>query len=120
MSDSPPSLQPEPDATLLHRLRRRTRIWGAIAIVSIFGVVIPPCIGLFGTIFGMVSSFDQLATEGEAADPEVLARGISASLATTAVGIVLALFFGVSLIVSFIFWLVSLSQLKNPPRSPEA
>ncbi len=117
MSDLSPSPQPRPDPDLIHRLRRRVRIWGTIAIVSIFGVIIPPLFGVFGTMFGMAKSFNELATNGGAEDPEALASDISTSLFTTAVGILLALVFGIVLIVSFIFWLVSLSQLKNSPQS---
>ena len=47
-------------------------------------------LGLFGTIIGMIMSFDELAKGGRG-DPAVVAHGISVALLTTAAGLTVAI-----------------------------
>ena len=50
-----------------------------------------PLIGLFGTVYGMIISFDKVALAGELGDPKILASGISMALITTAAGLLIAI-----------------------------
>lgn len=51
---------------------------------------ISPMMGLFGTVSGIINSFNVLGEFGAVSDPSVLAKGISEALLTTAAGIVIA------------------------------
>ncbi|MFP4536792.1 MAG: MotA/TolQ/ExbB proton channel family protein [Dichotomicrobium sp.] len=50
-----------------------------------------PLLGLFGTVLGMIASFQALEGAGAQADPAVLAGGIWVALLTTAVGLAIAI-----------------------------
>jgi len=50
-----------------------------------------PLLGLFGTVLGMIASFQALEGAGAQADPAVLAGGIWVALLTTAVGLGIAI-----------------------------
>jgi biopolymer transport protein ExbB len=50
-----------------------------------------PLLGLFGTVLGMIASFQALEGSGAQADPAVLAGGIWVALLTTAVGLAIAI-----------------------------
>lgn len=50
-----------------------------------------PMIGLFGTVIGMIASFQAIATGGAAPSPQKLAEGIATALFTTGVGLAIAL-----------------------------
>jgi biopolymer transport protein ExbB len=50
-----------------------------------------PLLGLFGTVLGMILSFDKVAIAGEMGDPSLLAEGISKALVTTAFGLLVAI-----------------------------
>jgi len=50
-----------------------------------------PMIGLFGTVQGMISSFQVIATGGATPKPSDLAGGISTALFTTLVGLAVAI-----------------------------
>ena len=50
-----------------------------------------PMLGLLGTVFGMMTSFNVLATQGGVSDPGELAGGISGALVTTCMGLIVAL-----------------------------
>ena len=60
---------------------------------------IAPMMGLMGTVQGMISSFDVIATSSVAPKPSQLADGISTALVTTLIGLMLAIpamvFYGV-------------------------
>jgi biopolymer transport protein ExbB/TolQ len=49
--------------------------------ISIAGVIVPPIIGLLGTVVGMMNTFGELSTEGQA-DPAALASNITLSMRT--------------------------------------
>ncbi len=51
---------------------------------------ITPLLGLFGTILGMITSFEAIAVAGTG-DPKVVAGGISVALVTTATGLAIAI-----------------------------
>ncbi|MEL7337451.1 MAG: MotA/TolQ/ExbB proton channel family protein [Planctomycetota bacterium] len=50
-----------------------------------------PMIGLFGTVQGMISSFQVIALSGDTPEPAALAAGISTALFTTLVGLAIAI-----------------------------
>lgn len=50
-----------------------------------------PLLGLLGTVMGMITAFQQLASAGSQVDPSVLSNGIWEALLTTAVGLVVAI-----------------------------
>ena len=70
--------------TRLHGLQRGLRALDAIAQVA-------PLLGLFGTVLGMISAFQQLQAAGNAVDPSALAGGIWVALLTTAAGLGVAM-----------------------------
>jgi biopolymer transport protein ExbB len=51
---------------------------------------VAPLMGFFGTVAGMIDSFDVLATAG-LNNPGLVARGISVALITTAGGLIIAI-----------------------------
>ncbi len=50
-----------------------------------------PMIGLFGTVVGMIASFQAIAAGGAAPSPQKLAEGIATALFTTEIGLAIAL-----------------------------
>lgn len=50
-----------------------------------------PLLGLFGTVLGMISAFQNLQSSGSSVDPSLLAGGIWVALITTAVGLAVAM-----------------------------
>ncbi|WP_171128613.1 MULTISPECIES: MotA/TolQ/ExbB proton channel family protein [unclassified Ruegeria] len=52
---------------------------------------IAPLLGLFGTVLGMISAFQNLQTAGASVDPSLLAGGIWVALITTAAGLAVAM-----------------------------
>jgi len=50
-----------------------------------------PLLGLFGTVLGMIASFQALEGAGAQADPAILAGGIWVALLTTAIGLAIAI-----------------------------
>lgn len=65
-------------------LRRYLRLFNGIATVS-------PLLGLLGTVLGMISAFNDIATADAMGRPEQLAEGISQALLTTAGGLSVAI-----------------------------
>jgi biopolymer transport protein ExbB len=68
---------------VVHELRRYLRVFNGIATVA-------PMLGLMGTVFGMIHAFNDIATSDAMGRPELLARGISEALLTTAMGLMVA------------------------------
>lgn len=60
---------------------------GLIALATITNIA--PLIGFFGTVVGMIMSFDVIAEQG-LNNPGLVARGISVALLTTAYGLIVA------------------------------
>lgn len=67
-----------------NNLRRYLRVINGVATVS-------PLIGLLGTVWGMMESFNAIATASAMGRPELLAGGISQALVTTAAGLMVAI-----------------------------
>jgi len=65
-------------------LRKHVRLFNAISTVT-------PLLGLLGTVFGMISSFNVIATADAMGRPELLADGIGEALITTAAGLSVAI-----------------------------
>ncbi len=65
-------------------LKRYLRILNGVATVS-------PLLGLLGTVFGMITAFNDIATEDAMGRPALLANGISQALLTTAAGLSVAI-----------------------------
>lgn len=70
--------------TTLWRLKQAARPIGILANVA-------PLLGLLGTVTGIISAFDVVATQGSLGDPAALADGISQALLTTAFGLIVAI-----------------------------
>jgi len=64
-------------------LRKYLRMFNGIVTIS-------PMLGLLGTVFGMISSFNSIATSNAMGRPEQLAAGIGEALLTTAAGLCVA------------------------------
>ena len=60
-----------------------------LAVLNTVGNI-SPLLGLFGTILGMITSFEAIAVAGTG-DPKVVAGGISQALVTTATGLAIAI-----------------------------
>lgn len=52
---------------------------------------ISPLLGLFGTVTGLIQSFQQLADAGDRVDPAILSGGIWEALLTTVIGLAVAI-----------------------------
>ena len=68
---------------VVHELRRYLRVFNGIATVA-------PMLGLMGTVFGMIRAFDDIASSDAMGRPELLAKGISEALFSTAMGLMVA------------------------------
>lgn len=67
-------------------LRRHLQKAYPLAVIG----AVAPLLGLMGTVFGMIESFEVVAIAGSLGDASILADGISKALVTTAVGLVVA------------------------------
>ncbi|QDT33180.1 MotA/TolQ/ExbB proton channel family protein [Thalassoglobus polymorphus] len=65
-------------------LRRHLQVINGVATVT-------PLIGLLGTVWGMLKSFNQIALAGAMGKTEQLASGIALALVTTAAGLIVAI-----------------------------
>jgi len=65
-------------------LRRYLRVLNGVATVA-------PLLGLLGTVWGMIQSFNVIATSPAMGRAEMLAGGISVALITTAAGLLVAI-----------------------------
>lgn len=63
---------------------RRVQVLTVVATIS-------PLLGLFGTVSGMISAFEDFRLLGETGDPSVFAGAISKALVTTAAGLIVAM-----------------------------
>ena len=69
---------------ITHTLRRYLRLLNGVSTIS-------PLLGLLGTVLGMISAFNAIATADAMGRPELLASGISQALLTTAAGMTVAI-----------------------------
>ncbi|MEW4488638.1 MotA/TolQ/ExbB proton channel family protein [Thalassoglobus sp. JC818] len=65
-------------------LRKHLRVINGVATVT-------PLIGLLGTVWGMLESFNQIAVSGAMGNTNQLASGIALALVTTAAGLIVAI-----------------------------
>jgi biopolymer transport protein ExbB len=68
----------------VNRLRRYRRVFNGVATVG-------PLLGLLGTVFGLIRSFNDVAGAGAMGRPDLLARGFGEALITTAMGLLVAI-----------------------------
>jgi biopolymer transport protein ExbB len=68
----------------LSHLRRYRRVFNGVATIS-------PLLGLLGTVFGLISSFNEVAAAGAMGRPDLLAGGFGEALITTAMGLLVAI-----------------------------
>ena len=68
----------------LNRLRRYRRVFNSVATIA-------PLLGLLGTVFGLIHSFNDVASAGAMGRPDLLARGFGEALITTAMGLLVAI-----------------------------
>jgi biopolymer transport protein ExbB len=68
----------------LNHLRRYRRVFNGVATVS-------PLLGLLGTVFGLIRSFNHVASAGAMGRPDLLAGGFGEALITTAMGLLVAI-----------------------------
>jgi biopolymer transport protein ExbB len=80
-------------------LRRYLRVLNGVSTVS-------PLLGLLGTVWGMIQSFNVIATSPAMGRAEMLAGGISVALITTAAGLLVA-------IPSMIFYLFFIGRVDG-------
>ena len=65
-------------------LRRYLRVFSSVSTIT-------PLLGLLGTVFGMISSFNAIASSRALGRPEQLAGGIAEALLNTAFGLAVAI-----------------------------
>ncbi len=68
----------------INHLRRYRRVFNGVATVG-------PLLGLLGTVFGLIRSFNDVAGAGAMGRPDLLARGFGEALITTAMGLLVAI-----------------------------
>ncbi len=68
----------------VNHLRRYRRVFNGVATVG-------PLLGLLGTVFGLIRSFNDVAGAGAMGRPDLLARGFGEALVTTAMGLLVAI-----------------------------
>ena len=99
---SPPVAEVDP------RSGRERRFWLRAIWISIVGVVVPPLIGLAGTVIGMIGAFGELSEEGTA-DPVTLAGDITRSMKTTQWGLFVSIF-------ALMFLFIAVVRYCNSPK----
>ncbi|MFM8415243.1 MAG: MotA/TolQ/ExbB proton channel family protein [Planctomycetota bacterium] len=68
----------------VNHLRRYRRVFNGVATIS-------PLLGLLGTVFGLIHSFNEVAAAGAMGRPDLLAGGFGEALITTAMGLLVAI-----------------------------
>lgn len=89
-------------------IRKRRAFWLRTIWFSLAGVLLPPLVGLAGTVAHMYNAFGQLSKTGTA-DPAALANNISLSLLGAAAGVIIAL-------ISLVIFLVALVRYFSIPK----
>lgn len=81
-------------------LRRYLRLFNGIATVT-------PLLGLLGTVLGMIQAFNSIAVADAMGRPELLAKGISQALLTTAAGLTVA----IPALIAYLFFVGKVDRL---------
>jgi biopolymer transport protein ExbB len=68
----------------LNHLRRYRRVFNGVATIG-------PMLGLLGTVFGLIQSFNDVASAGAMGRPDLLAKGFGEALITTEYGLIVAI-----------------------------
>ena len=68
----------------LNHLRRYRRVFNGVATIG-------PMLGLLGTVFGLIHSFNDVASAGAMGRPDLLAKGFGEALITPAMGLLVAI-----------------------------
>lgn len=76
------------EAFLETSAREMPRLEKFLNVLALIGSI-APLLGLFGTVYGMILSFDEIAKES--VDKELMAQGISVALITTGAGLLIAI-----------------------------
>jgi len=76
------------EALLETSAREMPRLEKFLNVLALIGSI-APLLGLFGTVYGMILSFDEIAKES--VDKELMAQGISVALITTGAGLIIAI-----------------------------
>ena len=93
------SQNPQNASETADQLRHRRRFWFRAIWIAVIGVIIPPMIGLIGTVIGMTNAFRELsASETGIADPAALSGDISTAMVSTAAGLVISVFAFIALV----------------------
>jgi hypothetical protein len=97
---APPNsgLGSDPGARIAHR---RRKFWLRTIWIALAGIVVPPLLGVAGTVTGMVGALDELSEHGTA-DVRALGEHVSVALRATAWGTVISLLAFLLLIVALI------------------
>lgn len=67
-----------------------SKLWENLSYLSDIAVI-APLVGLLGTVFGMIQSFNVIAFQTAAAKPVLLAGGIAKAMVATAGGLIIAI-----------------------------
>lgn len=78
------------DAMTMAGVKEATSLQQRIGYLSSIGTI-SPMLGLLGTVFGMISSFNVIAFEAGLGKPTLLAKGVSEALITTAFGLIVGI-----------------------------
>lgn len=81
-------------------LRRYLRLFNGISTIS-------PLLGLLGTVFGMITSFNEVVSAGAMGRPDLLAGGIAQALLTTAAGLTVA----IPALIAYLFFVSRVDRL---------
>ncbi len=68
----------------MHQMERNLGVIGTLAVIA-------PFIGLFGTVMGIIRSFEDISKQG-ASSPAVVSAGVAEALISTAAGLFVAIF----------------------------
>jgi len=85
---------------VINGLRRYLRVINGVATVS-------PLLGFFGTVTGMIRAFNDIATLDALGRPDLLAKGVSEALLTTAAGLTVA----IPAMICYLFFLSRVDRL---------
>ena len=109
---SPPAnIVSDPTST---ELERKKTFWKQAGWVSLSLLVIPPLVGIIGSIIAMTKAFAGMADHG-IGDPEKLAAAIGEALIATAAGVFFALPAFVFLIISIIRFRSYRARIRKQP-----
>jgi biopolymer transport protein ExbB len=75
------------EAAATDQIKRMQRFMGVLDTM----ITVAPLLGIFGTVIGIISSFEMLGTAG-IQDPQAVTAGIAQALITTAAGLGIAIF----------------------------